>query len=147
MATPESIPVERLSEDAVLPSRAHPTDAGLDLAATEDAVLAPGGRAAIGTGLALAVPDGHAGLILPRSGRALREGLTVANAPGLIDSGYRGEIKVILVNLGDAPVTIAVGERIAQLVVTPVLLAATTFVDTLPAHDGRGEGGFGSSGS
>ena len=131
---------------AVLPSRAHAGDAGLDLAASEDALLAPGGRVAVATGWAVAIPEGMAGLVVPRSGNALRHGLTVANAPGLIDSGYRGELKVILVNLGDEPFAITAGDRIAQLVSTPVALGAAVEVDALPESDGRGEGGFGSTG-
>lgn len=146
MADISPLPFRRLSEAAVLPTRAHPGDAGLDLTASEAATLAPGERVALGTGLAVAVPPGHAGLIVPRSGRALREGLTVANAPGLIDSGYRGELKVILVNLGAEPVEITPGERIAQLVVTPVAGLDPREVDELPPDDGRGRGGFGSSG-
>lgn len=128
------------------PTRAHPGDAGLDLSAAEDVLLAPGDRAAVSTGWAVAIPSGMAGLIVPRSGNALRHGLTVANAPGLIDAGYRGELKVLLVNLGDQPVAIATGDRIAQLVVTRVCLGAVLLVDALPASDGRGEGGFGSTG-
>lgn len=130
----------------MLPSRAHAGDAGLDLAASEDALLAPGGRVAVATGWAVAIPEGMAGLVVPRSGNALRHGLTVANAPGLIDSGYRGELKVILVNLGDEPFAITAGDRIAQLVITPVALGAAVEVDALPESDGRGEGGFGSTG-
>ncbi len=98
------------------------------------------------TGWAVAIPMGMAGLVVPRSGNALRHGLTVANAPGLIDSGYRGELKVILVNLGADEVHIATGDRIAQLVVTPASLASATEVHELPESDGRGEGGFGSTG-
>ena len=130
----------------MLPSRAHAGDAGLDLAASEDALLAPGGRVAVATGWAVAIPEGMAGLVVPRSGNALRHGLTVANAPGLIDSGYRGELKVILVNLGDEPFAITAGDHIAQLVITPVALGAAVEVDALPESDGRGEGGFGSTG-
>lgn len=130
----------------MLPSRAHAGDAGLELAASEDALLAPGGRVAVATGWAVAIPEGMAGLVVPRSGNALRHGLTVANATGLIDSGYRGELKVILVNLGDEPFAITAGDRIAQLVITPVALGAAVEVDALPESDGRGEGGFGSTG-
>jgi dUTP pyrophosphatase len=138
--------MQRLHPDAVPPGRAHPGDAGLDLHAVEDAVLDPGQRAAIPTGWAVAIPEGMAGLVVPRSGNALRHGLTVANAPGLIDSGYRGELRVILVNLGTDPVAIAAGDRVAQLVITPVSSGAVRQVDVLPASDGRGEGGFGSTG-
>jgi dUTP pyrophosphatase len=130
----------------VPPTRAHPGDAGLDLHAAEAVALAPGERAAVATGWAVAIPVGMAGLVVPRSGNALRHGLTVANAPGLIDSGYRGELKVILVNLGQDPVAIAAGDRVAQLVITPVTAGAVREVDVLPESDGRGEGGFGSTG-
>lgn len=130
----------------MLPRRAHAGDAGLDLVAVEDAVLPPGGRAAVATGWAVAIPEGMAGLVVPRSGNALRHGLTVANAPGLIDSGYRGELKVILVNLGDEHVSISAGDRIAQLVIAPVSLGTAVEVQDLPDSDGRGEGGFGSTG-
>ena len=143
--TPD-IRFRRLHPDAVLPVRAHPGDAGLDLVASEDASLGPGMRAAVGTGWAVAIPHGMAGLVVPRSGNALRMGLTVGNAPGLIDAGYRGELKVILINLGDAPVAIAAGDRIAQLVLVPVALGAAVEVDELPESDGRGVGGFGSTG-
>lgn len=128
------------------PVRAHPGDAGLDLAAREAVTLPPGGRAAVPTGWAVAVPHGMAGLVVPRSGNALRHGLTVANAPGLIDAGYRGELKVILVNLGTAPVEVAKGDRIAQLVLVPVSLGHPVEVDELPGSDGRGQAGFGSTG-
>lgn len=141
------LPVRRLHPDAVVPARAHPGDAGLDLVAIAPHDLPPGGRAAVPTGLAVAIPEGHAGLVVPRSGLARRHGVTVANAPGLIDSGYRGELIVLLVNLGDAPHAIAAGDRIAQLVITPVAGAAPREVEALPGSDGRGEGGFGSTGA
>lgn len=144
-STPD-IPFRRLSPEAVLPVRAHPGDAGLDLASAERVTLHPGRRMAVATGWAMAVPAGMAGLVVPRSGNALRHGVTVANAPGLIDAGYRGELKVILVNLGDEAFEIAVGDRIAQLVITPVSAAGALEVDDLPASDGRGSGGFGSTG-
>jgi dUTP pyrophosphatase len=140
------LPVVRLHPQAVLPTYAHDGDAGLDLTAVETRTLHPGERAAVGTGLAVAVPPGWVGLVHPRSGRALREGLTVANAPGTIDAGYRGELKVILVNLGDAPVAITPGDRIAQLVLQRVGAARVVEVDTLEATS-RGEGGFGSTGT
>jgi dUTP pyrophosphatase len=140
------LPVRRLHPRAVVPVRAHPGDAGLDLTAIASCDLPPGGRAAVRTGLAVAVPDGHAGLVVPRSGLARRHGVTVANAPGLIDAGYRGELLVLLVNLGDAPHHVAVGDRIAQLVLVPVALAEPVVVDDLPPSDGRGAGGFGSTG-
>jgi dUTP pyrophosphatase len=137
--------VVRLHPDAVLPSYAHPGDAGLDLTSVEAVTLRPGARAAVPTGLAVAVPDGWVGLVHPRSGLALRHGLTVANAPGTIDAGYRGELKVILVNVGDEEVTIAAGDRIAQLVLQEVGLARVVEVASLD-DTARGEGGFGSTG-
>jgi dUTP pyrophosphatase len=108
--------------------------------------VAPGGRCAVSTGLALAIPEGFEAQVRPRSGLALREGLTVVNSPGTIDSDYRGEVKVLLVNLGDRPVTIEPGQRVAQLVVAPVAQADFAVVDEL-ADTERGEGGFGSTGS
>lgn len=144
--TPE-LPVRRLDPRAVVPSRAHAGDAGLDLVAIEARDLPPGGRAAVPTGLAVAIPAGFAGLVVPRSGLARRHGVTVANAPGLIDSGYRGELLVLLVNLGAAAHRVEPGDRVAQLVVTPVSPATPREVDDLPGSDGRGEGGFGSTGS
>jgi dUTP pyrophosphatase len=130
-----------------LPAYATPGSAGVDLAAALDAplVLAPGARAAVPTGIALALPEGYEGQIRPRSGLALRHGLAVLNSPGTIDADYRGEVRVILANLGDAPVTIARGERIAQLVVAPVSRVAFAPVATLP-ESRRGAGGFGSTG-
>lgn len=144
---PPDLPVRRLHPDAVVPVRAHPGDAGLDLVAVGTHELPPGGRGAVPTGLAVAIPEGHAGLVVPRSGLARRHGVTVANAPGLIDAGYRGELIVLLVNLGAEVHRIAPGDRVAQLVVVPVSLAAAREVDELPASDGRGEGGFGSTGA
>ena len=144
--TPD-LPVRRLRPDAVVPARAHPGDAGLDLVAVEACDLPPGGRAAVPTGIAVAIPPGHAGLVVPRSGLARRHGVTVANAPGLIDAGYRGEVVVLLVNLGDAAHRVEAGDRVAQLVVTPVAVAAPRETDALPESDGRGEGGFGSTGA
>ena len=108
--------------------------------------LAPGTRVAVATGLSVAIPTGWAGLVVPRSGLALTQGVTVANAPGLIDAGYRGELKVILINLDTDPHQVAVGDRIAQLVLTPVWDGALDAVQTLPDSDGRGTGGFGSTG-
>lgn len=141
------LPVRRLHPDAVVPARAHPGDAGLDLVAIAPYDLPPGGRAAVATGLAVAIPEGCAGLVVPRSGLARRHGVTVANAPGLIDSGYRGELLVLLVNHGDDPHTVAPGDRVAQLVLVPVAALTPTVVDELPDSDGRGEGGFGSTGA
>ena len=142
----DAVPVTKLRADATVPVRAHPTDAGLDLCAVEPTDLAPGARAAVPTGLAVAIPAGWAGLVVPRSGLALRHGVTVANAPGLIDAGYRGELRVILVNLGAETHHIAAGDRIAQLVLTPVWDGTLEVVDDLPDSDGRGTGGFGSTG-
>ncbi len=122
-------------------------DAAIDLAARDRAVIEPGARARVGTGFAVAIPDGWCGLVLPRSGLALDHGLTVLNSPGLIDAGYRGELQVVLVNLGDEAVAIERGRRIAQLLVIPVPDVAVDEVDELPpAVDDRGERGFGSSG-
>ena len=140
------LPFRRLRPDARLPEAAHPGDAGLDLRSVEPAKVAPGERAMIPTGLAVAIPDGHAGLVLPRSGLASKQGLTLANAPGLIDAGYRGEVVVAVVNLDrEQAVTIEAGDRIAQLVVVALPQVAPAFVDELPDSQ-RGEGGFGSSG-
>lgn len=140
------LPVRRLHPDARALHRAHPGDAGLDLSTIETTLIAPGERTAVGTGLAVAIPAGWAGLVVPRSGLARRHGVTVANAPGLIDSGYRGEIVVVLVNHGEATVTLAAGDRIAQLVVVPCPVLAVEMVDELPGSDGRGTRGFGSTG-
>jgi dUTP pyrophosphatase len=139
---------QRLRADAVLPRAMTGGAAGLDLAAALDqpVVLAPGARAAIGTGLALALPEGHEGQVRPRSGRARSHGVTVLNAPGTIDADYRGELVVLLVNLGSEPVTITGGQRIAQLVVAPVAAVSVTEADALPSS-ARGAGGFGSTGS
>jgi dUTP diphosphatase len=143
----EALRVRRLHPDAILPRRAHPGDAGLDLHAVEAATIGPGERASVGTGLALAVPHGQAGLVLPRSGLALRSGIALVNAPGLIDAGYRGELRVLLLNTDRAaPFAIAVGDRIAQLVLIHVELPDTVEVDELPGTS-RGDGGFGSSGA
>lgn len=129
----------------MLPSRAYEGDAGLDLSAAEAVVLAPGERAVIGTGLAVAVPEGHAAFVQPRSGLAARHGITIVNAPGLVDSGYRGEVKVVLLNTGSEPFAVDPGMRIAQLVVLPVVSADPVEVDELPGTK-RGERGYGSSG-
>jgi dUTP pyrophosphatase len=136
----------RLDARARLPTRAHEGDAGLDLHALVASVLAPGQRASIPTGIAVEIPPGHAGLVLPRSGLAVRHGISVVNAPGLIDSGYRGEVRVLLLNTdpGEA-FEVAAGARIAQLVVVRVELAVPTEVTTLEGSE-RGTGGFGSSG-
>jgi dUTP pyrophosphatase len=140
------IPVRRIDTDLPLPSHAHPGDAGLDLLATKDVTLEPGQRTAVPTGVAVAIPEGYAGFVHARSGRALNEGLALANAPGLIDAGYRGEIKVIVVNLdGSQPIHVKRGEKIAQLVVQKVEQAELEAVDLLPESERR-DGGFGSSG-
>jgi dUTP pyrophosphatase len=137
----------RLDERAVLPTRAHAGDAGLDLYALEPGVLEPGQRASVATGIAVEIPAGHAGLVLPRSGLAARHGISVVNAPGLIDSGYRGEVRVLLLNTDSQHrFEIAPGARIAQLVVVSVALPEVTEVATLGDSE-RGSGGFGSSGS
>jgi dUTP pyrophosphatase len=138
--------VQRLDPDLPLPAYAREGDAGLDLYAREAVTLAPGARAAVGTGVAIALPDGYAGFVLPRSGLALRHGLSVVNTPGLIDAGYRGEIRVILVNHDPAtPVTLSRGDRIAQLVVQRVEHVEIVEVAALPETH-RGAGGFGSTG-
>ena len=141
------LPVRRLRAGAVLPERAYPGDAGLDLAACEAVVLEPGERAVVGTGVAVAIPDGYGGFVQPRSGLAARHGITIVNAPGLIDSGYRGEVLVVLLNT-DARHAFAVeaGMRIAQLVVLPVPEVALVETDDLPATE-RGARGHGSSGA
>jgi dUTP pyrophosphatase len=140
------LPTTRLRPNATLPSRAHAGDAGLDLHAAEAATIGPGERATVATGIAVEIPDGFAGLVLPRSGLAARHGIALVNAPGLIDSGYRGEIRVLLLNTDRTePFDVAPGDRIAQLVVTPVTEAETVEVAELTASV-RGEGGFGSSG-
>ncbi|HEY7794224.1 MAG TPA: dUTP diphosphatase [Gaiellaceae bacterium] len=138
--------VARVREGAVLPTQAYEGDAGLDLAACEPLELAPGERGVVGTGLAVAIPDGHAGLVLPRSGLAARHGLTIVNAPGLIDAGYRGEVKVVLLNTDPGEsFTVEPGMRIAQLVVVDVPSVSVVEVDELDGSE-RGVGGFGSSG-
>lgn len=135
-----------LSQGGSLPSYAHPGDAGADLCAAADVTLEPGMRALVGTGVSVALPLGHVGLITPRSGSAWRHGLSIVNTPGVLDAGYRGEIKVCLVNLDPhTPIAVRAGDRIAQLVVVPVVTAAFTPVDTLD-ETARGEGGYGSTG-
>jgi dUTP pyrophosphatase len=140
------VAVRRLRPDAVLPSYAHPGDAGLDLTAVEAVTLEPGERTAVPTGLAVAIPVGWVGLVHPRSGLARRHGLTVANAPGTIDAGYRGEVQVLLINLGAETVHLAAGERVAQLLLQPVGQAQVVEVDDL-GETARGVGGFGSTGT
>jgi len=139
--------VRRLDPRAVLPGRAHPGDAGLDLRALDPVTLAPGARARVPTGIAIELPPGHAGLVVPRSGLADRHGVAVVNAPGLIDEGYRGELHVLLLNTDAAePFTAAAGDRIAQLVVVAVPALAVVEADAALTATARGAGGFGSSG-
>jgi len=139
------LPIRRLRADAVLPERAYGGDAGLDLAACERVVLEPGERATLGTGLAVAIPEGYAGFVQPRSGIAMRHGITIVNSPGLVDSGYRGELQVVLLNT-DArePFVVEPGMRIAQLVVVPIPEVELVELDELPESE-RGVRGFGSS--
>jgi dUTP pyrophosphatase len=136
----------RLTDDATLPTRAHEGDAGLDLYAAEAASLGPGERTSVGTGVAVEIPEGHAGLVLPRSGLAARHGIALVNAPGLIDAGYRGEVRVLLLNTDpEEAFEIAPGDRIAQLIVTPFAPVEPVEALELSASE-RGGGGFGSSG-
>jgi dUTP diphosphatase len=139
------LPLRRLDPSIEPPSYAREGDAGLDLRAAHDATLEPGGRGLVGTGLAVAIPPGFAGLVLPRSGLALSQGVTVLNAPGLVDAGYRGELKVLLINHGDKSVVVRRGDRIAQLVIQRVERAELIEVVELPASE-RGASGFGSTG-
>jgi dUTP pyrophosphatase len=139
------LPIRRLREDAVVPQRAYEHDAGLDLAACERVELGPGERALVPTGLAVAIPDGYAGFVQPRSGLAVRHGITIVNTPGLVDSGYRGELKVVLLNTDDAePFVVEPGMRIAQLVIVPIPGVEPLEVEELPESE-RGIRGFGSS--
>jgi dUTP pyrophosphatase len=141
------LPFKRLDPDMPLPERAHPGDAGLDLRSAVEVEVGPGQRAMVPTGLSVAIPEGYAGLVLPRSGLASRHGLTMANAPGLIDAGYRGEVICAVVNLDrEEAVRIGRRERIAQLVIIAVPGIEPRFVDELPPST-RGEGGFGSTGA
>jgi dUTP pyrophosphatase len=141
------LPFKRLNPAASLPEAAHAGDAGLDLRSAADLEVGPGERAMVPTGLAVAIPQGHAGLVLPRSGLASKHGLTLANAPGLIDAGYRGEVICAVVNLDRSePVKIAQGDRIAQLVIVELPEVRPAWVDELPPST-RGEAGFGSTGS
>jgi dUTP pyrophosphatase len=146
-ATPAPLRVRRLDPRAVLPTRAHPGDAGLDLCALEGGTLAPGQRAGVGTGIAVEIPQGQGGLVLPRSGLAARHGISLVNAPGLIDAGYRGELRVLLLNTDPAEsFSWTPGDRIAQLVLIEVCLGGVTEVAELE-ESVRGAGGFGSSGA
>lgn len=135
----------KLDKELPTPERAHPDDAGLDLYARYPLELEPGQRSTVDTGIALAIPPGHAGLVVPRSGMASRDGIGVVNGPGLIDAGYRGEIRVVLVNLGERRVRIARGDRIAQLLIVPIAIPRIEIVGDLDTTE-RGTGGFGSSG-
>ena len=139
------LPIRRLRDDAVVPERAYAGDAGLDLASCERVELRPGERATVGTGLAIAIPDGYAGFVQPRSGLAARHGLTIVNTPGLVDSGYRGELRVVLLNTDESEAfVVEPGMRIAQLVVLQVPGIDPVEVDELPESE-RGVRGFGSS--
>jgi dUTP pyrophosphatase len=143
---PPRLLVKRLDPELPLPRYAHPGDAGLDLHAAQDIRLAPGERGVVGTGLAVAIPDGYVGLVAPRSGTAVRAGLSMVNTPGIVDSGYRGEVRIILINLDRSePIEISRGDRVAQMVVVPVASVDVVEADEL-SESLRGEGGFGSSG-
>jgi dUTP pyrophosphatase len=138
--------VMRIRDDAVLPTRAYAGDAGLDLTACETVTIGAGERAIVGTGIAVSIPDHHAGLVVPRSGLALRSGISIVNTPGVIDAGFRGELRVILLNTDrEHPFTVEAGTRIAQLLVVPAVAVDVVEVSEL-AGTARGEGGFGSSG-
>ncbi len=141
-----NIAFRRLSEAARAPARAHADDAGYDLHAAEQASIGPGERASVGTGVAVAIPEGHAGLVLPRSGLAAKHGIALVNAPGLIDAGYRGEVRVLLLNTDrEAAFDIEVGDRIAQLMIVAITSPEFTEAQELPGS-GRAQGGFGSTG-
>jgi dUTP pyrophosphatase len=141
------LPVRRLDPGATLPARGHEGDAGLDLHASEAVTVRAGRRASVGTGIALEIPPGHAGLVVPRSGLAARHGIALVNAPGLIDSGYRGEVRVLLLNTdAEAHFEVSPGDRIAQLLLVPFATAEAVEVEELAGSE-RGEGGFGSTGS
>lgn len=140
------LPVAKLQDEAILPTRAHAGDAGLDLYACEPAHIGPGERWSVGTGIAVEIPGGHAGLVLPRSGLAKEHGIALVNAPGLIDSGYRGEVRVLLLNTDPAETfRVEAGDRIGQLLIAPIALAEPVEAEAL-ADSARGDGGFGSSG-
>jgi dUTP pyrophosphatase len=139
------LPIQRLRDDAIVPEHAYAGDAGLDLSACERVELRPGERALVGTGLAVAIPEGYAGFVQPRSGLAARHGLTVVNSPGLVDSGYRGELRVVLLNTdATEPFLVEPGMRIAQLVILPIPELELVEVEELPSSE-RGVRGFGSS--
>ena len=136
---------KRIHPDAVLPEYAHPSDAGMDVKSIDDLVIAPGKRALVHTGLVMALPPMYEAQVRPRSGLALKKGVTVLNTPGTIDSGYRGEVGVILINLGEEDFEIKKGDKIAQIVIAPVTVAEIVETDVIDDTD-RGEGGFGSTG-
>jgi dUTP pyrophosphatase len=138
------LPIRRLRPDAQVPTRAYEGDAGIDLAACDRVELGPGERALVSTGVAVAIPDGYAGYVQPRSGLAAEHGISIVNTPGLVDSGYRGELKVNLLNTDREPFVVEPGMRIAQLVVLPIPAVRLVEVDELPASE-RGARGFGSS--
>ncbi|MBR2982101.1 MAG: dUTP diphosphatase [Kiritimatiellae bacterium] len=140
-----TVAFKKLSPEAVLPAYAHPGDAGMDVCSVENLTVAPGGRALVRTGLAMALPPGYEAQVRPRSGLALKRGVTVLNTPGTIDEGYRGEIGVILANFGDSDFVVEKGDRIAQMVIAPVTRAEVVEVDEVDSTD-RGAGGFGSTG-
>lgn len=143
----DSLPVKLLRAEARLPRRAHGGDLGYDLYSAAPAVILPGDWSVVSTGISLALEPGYAGLVTPRSGLAAKAGVTVLNSPGLIDAGFRGEVGVVLINHGDEPFHVSIGDRIAQLVVVECALPEAQVVEDLPDNeDGRGEGGFGSSG-
>ena len=147
LADVEELRFIRLSEKATLPTRGHDSDAGLDLYAAEGARISPGGRVSVGTGLAVAIPDGLAGLVLPRSGLALKHGISLVNTPGLIDPGYRGEVRVLLHNTDlTSEFKLAAGDRVAQLILVPIAHASPLESDSLDSSV-RGSGGFGSTGA
>lgn len=142
----QQLPILKLKDEAILPTRAHPGDAGLDLYACEAAHIGPGERWSVGTGVGVEIPEGHAGLVLPRSGLARDHGISLVNAPGLIDSGYRGELRVLLLNTDPAETfRVEAGDRIAQLVLTPIVTPEPVEAAEL-TESVRGRGGFGSSG-
>jgi dUTP diphosphatase len=143
----EELKFIRLSDKATLPTRAHDNDSGLDLYSAVSARIVPGARVAVGTGLAVAIPEGLAGLVLPRSGLALKNGVTLVNSPGLIDPGYRGEVRVLLLNTDQTlDFQVKPGDRVAQLLLVPVASASPIPAESLDETT-RGEGGFGSSGA
>jgi len=136
----------KLDGDARLPVYAHPDDAGADLAVIEDVTIEPGQRVTVGTGVGVAIPEGHAGFVYPRSGLAARCGLSMVNSPGVIDAGYRGEVRICLINTDTrTPITLAKGDLVAQMVIAPIVRAEFVEVDHLPPSQ-RGTGGYGSSG-